>query len=138
MAYDNTQYEMSVASLDLTSTGDKAEFNFGYVPHIVRAVAVILNAQPGDAGVVKFDKRVTYESDTGRGDGDVAVINMLTTHSAGQVIYKNNLAVEIKPGEQVVAEVTDASASVTAATVVLFVEPAWETPANRTIMVETT
>jgi hypothetical protein len=138
MAYDNTQYEMSVASLDLTSTGDKAEFNFGYVPHIIRAAAVILNAAPGDAGVVKFDKRVTYESDTGRGDGDVAVINMLTTHSAGQVIYKNNLAVEIKPGEQVVAEVTDASASVTAATVVLFVEPAWETPANRTIMVETT
>lgn len=138
MAYVDTQYEMMSAEFTAATTGDKAEFTFGFVPHVIRGVAILLNAVPGDAGIVKFDKRPTYESDTGRGDGDVAVINLATTHAAGNVVFKDKLAVEIKAGEQVVVEVTDASAAVTVARAVLFVEPKWETRANRAIMKATT
>lgn len=136
------KYEVNLnnaaAVLDLTSTGDKARWNPGFVPHIVRAVVVALNAVPGDAGVVKFDKRVTFASDTGRGDGDVAVVNLLTTHLAGDVIYKDQLNVRIDPGQEVVVEVTDASAAVTGARVSLWVEPIFEHPDNDTNLKATT
>lgn len=116
--------------LDLTTTGDKARWSPGFRPYVIRGVAVMLNAAPGDAGVVKFDKRITFGSDTGRGDGDVAVVNLATAHPAGESIYKGNLNVEIKPGEEVVMEVTDASASVNGARAVLFLEARPEAPAN--------
>lgn len=116
--------------VDLTTTGDKARWAPGVRPYVVRGVAVILNAVPGDAGVIKFDKRITYGSDTGRGDGDVAVVNLATTHAAGEAIVKMGLNVEIQPGQEIVVEATDASASVSAARVVLFLEPRPEQPAN--------
>lgn len=118
------------ATLDLTSTGDKARWSPGFRPYVVRAVSIQLNAAPGDAGVVKFDKRITFGSDTGRGDGDVAIVNLATAHPAGESIYKGGLNVEIQPGQEVVMEVTDASASVNGAKAILLVEPRPEQPAN--------
>lgn len=126
------------AVFSAASTGDKAVFTPGMLPFVIRSVAVTLNASPGDAGVIKFDKRPTAGSDSGRGDGDVAVLNLATTHSAGQVIYKDGLSVRIDPGEQVVAQVTDASAGVTAATVHMLIEYIQENPANDANMVATT
>lgn len=126
------------AVLDLTTTGDKARWNPGIRPMVIRAIAIHLNAAPGDAGVVKFDKRPTFASDTGRGDGDVAVINLATTHAAGAVVYKKGLNVEIAADEEVVMEVTDASAAVSGAKCTLFVEPRPEEPANNTTLVATT
>lgn len=125
-------------NLDLTSTGDKARWAPGLAPVIVRQVAVIVNAAPGDAGVVKIDKRPTYGSDTSRGDGDGGVINMLTSHAAGNVIYKSGLNVTVNPGQELVAEVTDASANVNSAQIVLLVEPSPEQPANISAMKATT
>lgn len=122
----------------LATTGNKAFFTAIVRPFKIRAVAVAINAAPGDAGVLKFDKRPTVGSDTGRGDGDVAVLNLLTTHAAGNVIYKEGLDVLINPGQQVVAEMTDASAAVTAAVISMLVEEAHERPANLTNMKATT
>lgn len=124
--------------MDFTTTGDKGRWAPGLRPYVVRGVGIALNAAPGDAGVIKFDKRITYGSDTGRGDGDVAVVNLATAHPAGKVIYKMGLNVEIKPGEEIVVEATDASALVSAARVVLFLEPRPEAPANLSGMTAST
>lgn len=142
MSYAHGQHEVPMtvgtAVLDLTTTGDKARWSPQFQPVKVVGVGIALNAAPGDAGVVKFDKRVTFASDTGRGDGDVAVINLATSHPAGEVIYKKGISVEVKPGQEVVVEVTDASAAVTGAKISLFVEPLPEEPANNTAMTATT
>lgn len=143
MAYDHTKYEINLGTLDLTSTGDKANWGPGMVPHIVRAVAIIVNATPGDAGVIKGDLRPTRGSDTSRTDGTVFTINLATSHTftAGttrKIIYHvPSTPVTIYPGQEVVVEATDASASVNAARVCLLVEPSWDQPGNLTGMVAT-
>lgn len=124
-------------NLDLTSTGDKARWAPGLVPVTIRQVAVLLNAAPGDAGVLKVDKRPTYGSDTSRGDGDVTTINLATSHAAGKVVYKSGLNVTINPGQEIVFEMTDASASVNGAQISMLIEPSYEQPANLTAMVAT-
>lgn len=142
--YTSGQYEVPMtvgtSTLDLTTTGDKARWAPGLVPVIVRGVVLQLNAQPGDAGVLKFDKRPTFGSDTSRGDGDVAVLNLIAgaAHAAGKQVYKMGLNVQINPGQEVVVEMTDASASVNAAKVSLLVEPIPEQPANISAMVLST
>lgn len=147
MAYTHTKYEVDLtsgtATLDLTSTGDKAVWGVGLVPHIVRAAAIVINATPGDAGVVKGDLRPTRGSDTSRTDGTVFTINMATSHTftAGttrKIIYHvPSSPVTVMPGQEVVVEVTDASASVNAAKMYLLVEPSWDQPGNITGMVAT-
>jgi hypothetical protein len=138
MAYTHTQYEVIVGKdLSLASTADVADWACGMVPHRIRAVGVVITNTVGSAGIVKLDKRPTAGSDTSRGDGDVCTINLATTHDAGEVVYKTGLNVEILPGQEVVAEVTDACASGDTAHVVMLVEPRWDQPANNTKMIET-
>src|SRR6476659_10181564 len=114
--------------VDLTTTDDKALWGPVCVPHIIRMAAVALNATPGDSGVLKFDLRPTRGSDTSRTDGTVATINLATTHtfaagSAQPVVYHYpTTPIIVYPGQEVVAEMTDASASVTAARISLWVE----------------
>ncbi len=94
---------------------------------------------------MKFDLRPTTGSDTSRTDGTVATINLATTHtfSAGSVqpviYHRPTTPIIVKPGQEVVAEVTDASASVTAASITLWVEPVYSTPGvDNTAMIATT
>lgn len=139
MAYTNgglleVPMTVAAATLDLTSTGDKARYSPGLSPVIVRGVAVQINATPGDAGVLKGDKRPTFGSDTSRGDGDVFVVNILTTHVAGVTVYKMGLNTTLNPGQELVVEMTDASANLNGAKVTLLVEPSPEQPANITAM----
>jgi len=129
-------------TIDATTTGDKANILVPFKCEVIRAF-VLLNAAPGDAGVVKFDKRPTYASDTGRGDGDVGVINLLTTHTAGKFIYKEIPVagtghVILVEGDEVIVEVTDASAAVTEARAGLLVREVPEVPGNNSDMVATT
>lgn len=120
----------------VASTGDKAIWSPVFVPHLVHAIAISLNVTPGDAGVIKFDKRLTTGSDTGRGDADVATINLATSHTVtagttSRIVYKQlDPPATIYPGQEVVMEVTDASASSTACAVAMWVEPVYENPAN--------
>lgn len=137
MAYNHQMEHQISAEINCTTTGDKAEFLCPSFPVKVRRIGLILNAAPGDAGVVKFDKRPTYESDTGRGDGDIGVINLATSHAAGAMVYKE-VNQDLVPGDQVVVEVTDASASVSAARAFMMYEPDWDVPANNTDMVAST
>ncbi len=146
--YDTGRYEVRLtsgtATLDFTSTGDKAIWGPNFVSHVVRAVAIALNATPGDAGVIKGDLRPSRGSDTSRTDGTVFTINLATGHTfvagtTGPVIYHVPTSpVTVTPGQEVVVEVTDASASVNAATVTFWVEAVYDRPGNQTGMTATT
>ncbi len=144
--YDVSRYEVHFLKttgervFDLTSTGDKALWGPNCVPHIVRMLAVALNATPGDAGVLKFDLRPTTGSDTSRTDGTVGIINLATTHTftAGSVqpviyVYPTTPIV-VYPGQEIVAEMTDASAAVTAASITAWVEAVFERAGNIVVL----
>lgn len=139
MAYTHSKYEVIVAKdASLASAADVGDWAPGYIPHIIRAVALVFTVVPQATGVMKLDKRPAAGSDTSRGDGDVAVMNYTAAGGvAGQVIYKNGLDVEIKPGEEVVAQITDATPTSGSAHIILYVEPRWETPANESDMTAT-
>lgn len=123
---------------DLNALADLGGWAPAFHPYYIRAVMVIVANDIGGAGVVKFDKRPTFGSDTSRGNGDVATVNLATTHTGGTVVYVDGLNIKVSPGEEVVAEVTDVTAASDTADIVMLVEPAMEMPANITAMVEST
>ncbi len=132
-------YEVIVAKdVDLNTLADVGDYAPGFHPVIIRAVALVITNTIGAAGVVKVDKRPTAGSDTGRGDGDIAVINLATTHDEGEVVYKDGLTFLLKPGEEAVFEVTDVTAASDTAHLILYVEEFPEEPANNTKMIKTT
>lgn len=120
---------------DLNSLADLGRFAPGLSPVYVRGVAAVIHNTIAAAGVIKFDKRPTFGSDTNRGDGDVAILSLTTSHTGGKVVYKMGLNVKISPGEEVVAEVTDVTGASDLADIILLLEPAQEMPANISAMV---
>lgn len=136
-----TKIEVELAAAaDLNSVADVtgASFAPGYMSYIVRAVAVVINNDIGAAGELRIDKRPTAGSDTSRGDGDIAIITLDTVHTGGTVVYQDGLNVRLDPGEEAVAQVTNATAASDTARIILYLEPTWERPANNTAMVATT
>ncbi len=140
MAYGDQQVEhMMAKDASLASAADVADFAPGYQPVIIRAVALVFTTSVNATGALKIDKRPTAGSDTGRGDGDIATINYTTvTGAQGKVVFKENIDVELKPSEEAVAQVTDATPSAGNAHIILFFEPRWEVPGNNTDMNATT
>jgi hypothetical protein len=138
MSYTTGKYEVIVAKdAALSSTGDISGGKWapGFHPHIIRAAMLVVTNAIDNALVIKGDKRPTAGSDSGRGDGDVFVLTVSTTNGAlGNVCYADNLDIEIKPGEEVVFEVTDAAAASDTGHLILLVEPRWEVPGNNTDM----
>jgi hypothetical protein len=123
-------------AVSVAATADIAQWAPVCVPHRIHMIAIALNATPGDAGVVKFDLRPTVGSDTNRTDGTVGIINLATSHtftagSAQPVIYEElDEPFVVYPGQEVIAQVTDASANATAVHIGLWVEPVYERPGN--------
>lgn len=108
----------------LTSTGDDWTVTAG-MPFDVVAVGFLVTTafSSTDDTVVKFDKRPTAGADTGRGDGDVAEMNIPTGTPAGKLWYVPlDPPVEINAGEQVVAEVTAAASSAGSGIYVMYVQ----------------
>jgi hypothetical protein len=140
MAYTHSKYEVIVAKTQsVASAADIGTWAPGYMPHIIRAVAMIFDVSANATGVTKVDKRPTAGSDTGRGDGDIAILNYTTAVGAqGLVVYKDGLDIELLPGEEAVFEVTDATPTAGSAHLILYVEPRWEYPSNISDMSATT
>ena len=136
MAYAHTQYEVTVGkALDIASTGDKGDWAPGCIPHILRGVAVQITNDIGSTGTINVDKRITFASDTGRVDNIVSAINLTTAHTAGKVVYRMNLNVLVRPGEQLVFAADDAAAAGDLCNIVIYVEPSWAVPAESPLMV---
>ena len=124
--------------VDLNSLADVGRFTPGPVPYIIRGVYLAITNDLAAAGEVRVDKRVTQGSDTGRGDGDVAILNLLGTHTGGQVVYRRNLNVQINPGEEAVVQVTDVTGAADVCDVIFDVERKPDVPGNFTAMVAST
>lgn len=128
---------------DLNTLGDIGaagvnSFAPAFQPYYVRGVMAVIDNDIGATGQIKFDKRPTVGTDSGRGDGDVGVLNLTTAHTQGKIVYKFGLNVLITPGQEVIAEVTDVTAASDVADIVLLVEPASEVAANLPKMVLST
>lgn len=138
MSYTHQQIEYIIAKdIDLNSAADCGDWAPGYMPVIVRAAALVVTNTLGSAGVIKIDKRPTAGDDTSRGDGDVASLTLPSGTAAGAVIYQDGIDVKVSPGEELVAQVTDACDASDTGHLIIFVEPVWETPANNTDMTAT-
>lgn len=133
--YSHQMIEHHIKALDLTSTGDKGNYAPGPIPVYVRGVAIVCKAAGSAAGVIKGDKQPTAGSASGRGDGDVFILTAPNPIAQGKVLHKDNMKVLLKPGEQVVVEVTTGLTGVNSADVILFLEPAWEHADNNTNMI---
>lgn len=107
MGNRNRSYAGSETADVLTATGDDFVYTPGDPVEVI-AVEDVITVTVAGAPVVKWDKRPTAASDTGRGDGDVASLTYpATVPTAGQVVYKElTTPIRLNPGEQAVREVT--------------------------------
>jgi len=127
------------------AAADMGIFEVPFKCEVVRAYAVITEDLAGTnvAGQVKFDRRFTAGSDTGRADGDVATLNFGVTgvSAEGDVAYDNaGMGVSLEPGMQVVVQCVSAPSG-TGETghiwPMLLVRPLPETAANMSALQET-
>lgn len=98
----------------LTATGDDWDVTFAQPADIVRVGFIVTAAFDSTANtVVAVDKRPTAGSDTGRGDGDIATINIPDDTAAGTVwtVEVNPSSIQVDAGEQIVFQVTTAASS---------------------------
>jgi hypothetical protein len=137
MAYPYNTYEVTVkVGADLNALADAGVWSPGLAPHVVRGVAIVNQNVIGGAGEVRLDLRPLAYSDTNRGDGDVAIVTIPNALPAGQVLYKMavNGGVKVSPGQQVVVQVTDVTATGDLGDVIIQVERMWENPLNNALM----
>lgn len=123
------------AEFDLDTAGDKIIFSIPHKCVVLRAQLLVTSTDAG-GGTVKFDKRPTAGSDTGRGDGDIATLTVPASNQQGKMLFEEpSSALTLVPGDQVVVEVTSdpgAGATMVPMLLVLYVP---ETTENMTDMV---
>ena len=153
MAYDHTIYEVrlnpsnrtisasgtatTLNELQLDVTGEAGRWRPGYVPHIIKGIAVMSSATvEHDAAVhLSFRSDITLQGTP----TEIAKIVLPTAGAIHKSVYFTpTRTIEIQPGQSVFMNVTAAATSNVDATVVLYVQPRWETPANVTGMLQTT
>lgn len=129
----NLQLTSGSAGLTLSGTASYRGANFapGYVPHIIRAVAIAVNTAVTSGATVKFIKGAIGLTGSLTTIASVA----LTTGRAtkGKVVYRENLAVEVQPGQELRVKLTDGG--VGKVTPIIWAEPRWEVPLNNTSMI---
>lgn len=138
MAYTHSQYEVMMSNVAVvTSTGDKNQWGPGYVPHVLRAWAFLVTTQPTvTAPQLDLDKQPTAGSASGRIADFVSPLKVPVTTVQGKIVYKDGIQAKVSPGEQLIYNITTA-ATAGAGSVIIFVEPTWETPGNNVNMVLT-
>lgn len=130
MAYPHTQHEvpLTAATGSLASVASIATYRPGYMPFILRAVALVITTQPTTtAPEVTVWRRITVGSDTGR--VSLGVIRAPLASVPGNVVYRDGFNQLFLPGEELQLAVTVAGAA-GAAWPIAFIEPKWEVPAN--------
>jgi hypothetical protein len=131
-------YEFRMARrADLNALGDitGATWAPAFQPAYVIGVAAINDNALVGAGEIRFDKRPTFGSDAGRGNGDAGILILAASLPAGSVQYKFITPVKVSPGQEIVAELTDVGGAGDLADVVLLLSPSPEVPANIAAMV---
>lgn len=125
-----------VRRADLNALGDYAlSWGPAFQPVWVVGVAAINENALVGAGEIRFDKRPTFGSDAGRGDGDAGILILAASLPAGSAVYKLITPIKISPGQEVVAQLTDVTGAGDLADIVLLLSPSPEVPANIAAMV---
>jgi hypothetical protein len=120
------------------STGDKATIAVPFKCEVAMLFVLVTGTSAhATAAVIKFDKRVTAGSDTGRGDGDVGAISKTASlDQQGKYLYERPATrVLLEPGQEVIVEVTTAQGEALTFTAGLLVRESPEDPANIAAMV---
>lgn len=137
MAYTHVQREVAIATA--ASTASLAVIGIytpGYMPVILRAVAMVFSTAAAAAGIMLVKRRPIPGSASG--ESTVATINFDGTSGAvGKVVYVDGLHAKFVPGEQICFEITDVAAA-GVVEIKALVEETWEVPQNNTEMTETT
>jgi len=135
MAYDHDKQVVDSGQVAFDATADNlASFVPGTIPMIIRrATAVITVATTVSDTVIDIKRRPTAGSVTGE-----VVIDTITVPfgAQGKATTTPALDTEIKPGEELVAEVTSASTAGDGH-IVYELEPRWEEVGNNTNLTET-
>lgn len=124
------------ASFDVQTAADKATLSMPFNKQKVKKAWIEVRGTDAGGATVKFDKRPTAGSDTGRGDGDIAVITIPASNQQGKRLYEIPATViHLVAGEEVVAEVTAEGVAALQVVAGLEVERVAETEANSANMV---
>lgn len=135
-----TSWDDEGVDLQAHAGGDIGVFHVPFKCEVVQAQVTITETL-SDAAEIKFDLRPTAGSDTDRGDGDIADLNIGVTGVSvqGEVAYDlAGTGTVIDPGEEVVVEVIASCTSSGKVRPDLIVRYLPETLANLDALQETT
>ena len=118
-----------------------AEFRWtpGYIPHVVRAVAVTVVTTAGfstGTDPVLSVRKGTFGATTATAD-EQDTITLTSGMAAGDVKYLDNLNISVNPGQSICVVASTLPTAALTIGVQLFVEPKHEVPGNITTMTET-
>ena len=105
-------------------------------PVRISMVGIVVMNDIAAAGAVEFRRRPTAGSATG--EVTVATVNLLATHTQGQVVYVNGLNHMVMPGSELTVEVTDVTGAGDLGRAVVWLDYSWEYPQNIQAMVAST
>jgi len=139
MAYPQSKYQvmMTTSGVSCTTSGDKAEWHCGVVPHIIRRCGIIYTvsgATPSGLAVIFNHLNLASGSTASALD----TIYGTSSDIVGNVVLSAELNVQIDPGEKVVFNNSQIVSGACHVVPVIWVEPKWEVPGNITNMRVTT
>lgn len=129
---------IQATNLASNSTGDKATLLIPFKCRLKRSYVVVNGTSAhATAFVIKFDKRPTAGSDTGRGDGDCGVVSKTASVAQqGKYLYEDAAtSIILDEGDQVIVEVTTAQGEACVVDAGILVEYIPERPGNNSAMV---
>lgn len=142
MAYTHSKYEVVLTNvtsgLSCTTSGDKAAWGPGMVPHVVRGVGItfLTSGQTVSALSCSFNH---LNQASGSTASAIATLVGTSSDKSGHVLYKTvTTEVTINPGESVVFNNSAVVSGVCNVRPFVYVEPKWEQPGNITSMRQTT
>lgn len=133
MAYPHGQYQvmMTTSGISATTSGDKAEWHCGAVPHILRRAGVIYTTSGVDATAFSALFRLLALA-SGSTASTMATVIGTATDKVGHVVYKDSLNQTVNPGSKVVFNIPAIVSGACNVVPFLWVEPSWERLANVT------
>ena len=143
MAYPHDKVEVILTATDgnnillASSTGEKGRWTCGFVPHILRAVAVVHRATQvtnatNEIWSIRHATKAGAASATGQ---QISTLTFPSGKAQGAVAYRSGLNTKVLPGQEIIAHVTTAAGAATRNRVILYLEPSWEQPGNVAAMV---
>jgi hypothetical protein len=102
------QLLMGSSDIDLNNVGDKLSWPIS-APMKIARVGVVMTSTDANDATIKFDRRVTAGSDSGRVAGACGIISKLASNQQGKVLVEDEAASQdlvLDAGDEIVVNVT--------------------------------